>query len=102
MQEKEKRKRAAAEAAAGPRPRPDPRHPEAVPDTVPRAAGIDARKMSLTCTLSVEGAGGRVASDTRQYRTCGEELRPAVYPVVLSGRNWWCGLRSGTRSKSRA
>ena len=30
------------------------------------------------------------------------KARPAVYPVVLSGRNWWCGLRSGTRSKSRA
>ena len=78
MQEKEKRKRAAAEAAAGPRPRPDPRHPEAVLDTVPRAAGIDVHKMSLTCTLLVEGAGGRVASDTRQYRTYGEELRQLV------------------------
>ena len=30
------------------------------------------------------------------------QARAAVYPVVLSGRNWWCGLRSGTRSKSRA
>ena len=78
MQEKEKRKRAAAEAAGGPRPRPDPRHPEAVLDTVPRAAGIDVHKMSLTCTLLVEGAGGRVASDTRQYRTYGEELRQLV------------------------
>ena len=32
-------------------PAPDPRHPEAVLDTVPRAAGIDVHKMSLTCTV---------------------------------------------------
>ena len=55
-------------------PRPDPRHPEGVLDTVPRAAGIDVHKMSLTCTVLVEDANGHVASETRQYRTYGAEL----------------------------
>ena len=55
-------------------PRPDPRHPEAVLATVARAAGIDVHKMSLTCTVLVEDASGRVASETRQYRTYGAEL----------------------------
>ena len=54
-------------------PRPDPRHPEAVLETVSRAAGIDVHKMSLTCTL-VEDSNGRVESETRQYRTYGAEL----------------------------
>ena len=45
-------------------PRPDPRHPEAVLATVARAAGIDVHKMSLTCTVLVEDASGRVASET--------------------------------------
>ena len=51
----------------------EPRHPEAVLDTVARAAGIDVHKMSLTCTVLIEDAGGRVASETRQYRTYGAE-----------------------------
>ena len=55
-------------------PRPDPRHPEAVLETVARAAGIDVHKMSLTCTVLVEDASGRVESETRQYRTYGAEL----------------------------
>ena len=55
-------------------PRPDPRHPEAVLETVPRAAGIDVHKMSLTCTVLVEDSDGRVESETRQYRTYGAEL----------------------------
>jgi transposase len=55
-------------------PRPDPRHPEGVLDTVPRAAGIDVHKMSLTCTVLVEDSNGRVESETRQYRTYGAEL----------------------------
>ena len=59
-------------------PAPDPRHPEAVLDTVPRAAGIDVHKMSLTCTVLVEDDSGHVASETRQYRTYGAELRLLV------------------------
>ena len=55
-------------------PRPDPRHPEAVLETVSRAAGIDVHKMSLTCTVLVEDSNGRVESETRQYRTYGAEL----------------------------
>ena len=55
-------------------PTPDPRHPEAVLDTVARAAGIDVHKMSLTCTVLVEDDNGRVESETRQYRTYGAEL----------------------------
>ena len=55
-------------------PRPDPRHPEAVLETVSRAAGIDVHKMSLTCTVLVEDSDGRVESETRQYRTYGAEL----------------------------
>ena len=65
-------------------PAPDPRHPEAVLDTVPRAAGIDVHKMSLTCTVLVESASGRVASETRQYRTYGAELHLLV--------DWLAGL----------
>ena len=66
------------EAASGRKPQglappPDPRHPEAVLDTAPRVAGIDVHKMSLTCTVLVEDARGRVASETRQYRTYGAE-----------------------------
>ncbi len=65
-------------------PAPDPRHPEAVLDTVPRAVGIDVHKMSLTCTVLVEDDSGRVASETRQYRTYGAELRLLV--------GWLAGL----------
>ena len=65
-------------------PPPDPRHPEAVLDTVPRAAGIDVHKMSLTCTVLVESASGRVESETRQYRTYGAELHLLV--------DWLAGL----------
>ena len=65
-------------------PSPDPRHPEAVLDTVPRAAGIDVHKMSLTCTVLVEDDSGHVASETRQYRTYGAEL------ALLVG--WLAGL----------
>ena len=54
--------------------RSDPRHPEGVLDTVPRAAGIDVHKMSLTRTVLVEDAHGQVESETRQYRTYGAEL----------------------------
>ena len=63
---------------------PDRRHPEAVLDTVPRAAGIDVHKMSLTCTVLIEDDSGRVASETRQYRTYGAELRLLV--------GWLAGL----------
>ena len=52
----------------------DPRHPEAVLETVARAAGIDVHKMSLTCTVLVEDPSGRVESETRQYHTYGAEL----------------------------
>ena len=65
-------------------PRPDPRHPEAVLDTVERAAGIDVHKMSLTCTVLVEDPSGRVESETRQYRTYGAELNLLV--------EWLAGL----------
>ena len=66
-------------------PPPDPRHPEAVLDTVARAAGIDVHKMSLTCTVLVEDASGRVESETRQYRTYGAELHLLV--DWLAGRD---------------
>lgn len=65
-------------------PGPDPRHPEAVLDTVERAAGIDVHKMSLTCTVLVEDPSGRVESETRQYRTYGAELNLLV--------EWLAGL----------
>ena len=87
MQRKKKRKQK-SEAARAPQglapPAPDPRHPEAVLDTVPRAAGIDVHKMSLTCTVLVEDDSGHVASETRQYRTYGAELRLLV--------GWLAGL----------
>ena len=67
-----------------PPPQPDPRHPEAVLDTAPRVAGIDVHKMSLTCTALVEDDSGRVASETRQYRTYGAELKLLV--------DWLAGL----------
>ena len=66
-------------------PPPDPRHPEAVLDTVARAAGIDVHKMSLTCTVLVEDGSGRVESETRQYRTYGAELDLLV--EWLAGRD---------------
>ena len=83
MQRKKKRVAEAARAPQGlappaPDPSPDPRHPEAVLDTVPRAAGIDVHKMSLTCTVLVEDDRGHVASETRQYRTYGAELHLLV------------------------
>ena len=74
----EREKRAAAAAPGFPQPRPDPRHPEAVPVTAPRAAGIDMQKMSLTCTLPVEGSDGPVASHTRRYRTYGADPERVV------------------------
>ena len=84
----QRKKKQEAEAARTPQglapPAPDPRHPEAVLDTVPRAAGIDVHKMSLTCTVLVEDDSGRVASETRQYRTYGAELRLLV--------GWLAGL----------
>ena len=84
----QRRKKQEAEAARVPQglapPAPDPRHPEAALDTVPRAAGIDVHKMSLTCTVLVEDDGGHVASETRQYRTYGAELRLLV--------GWLAGL----------
>ena len=49
-----------------------------------RAAGIDVHKMSLTCTVLVEDGSGRVASETRQYRTYGAELDLLV--------DWLAGL----------
>ena len=84
----QRRKKQEAEAARAPQglapPAPDPRHPEAVLDTVPRAAGIDVHKMSLTCTVLVEDDRGHVAPETRQYRTYGAELRLLV--------GWLAGL----------
>ena len=79
MQRKKKQEADAARAPQGVAPpAPDPRHPEAVLDTVPRAAGIDVHKMSLTCTVLVEDDRGHVASETRQYRTYGAELHLLV------------------------
>ena len=72
MQRKKQKERREPRGLA--RPTPDPRHPEAVLDTVARAAGIDVHKMSLTCTVLVEDGSGRVESETRQYRTYGAEL----------------------------
>ena len=53
-------------------------------DTAPRVAGIDVHKMSLTCTALVADDSGRVASETRQYRTYGAELKLLV--------DWLAGL----------
>ena len=84
----QRKKKQEAEAARAPQglapPAPGRRHPEAVLDTVPRAAGIDVHKMRLTCTVLVEDDSGHVASETRQYRTYGAELRLLV--------SWLAGL----------
>ena len=40
----------------------------------PRVRSVDINKMSLTVTTLVEPVAGRVESETREYRTCGEEL----------------------------
>ena len=82
MQRKKQQGKRAPQSLAS--PSPDVRHPEAVLDTVPRAAGIDVHKMSLTCTVLVEDDRGRVASETRQYRTYGAELGLLV--------DWLAGL----------
>ena len=82
MQRKKQKERREPRGLAA--PTPDPRHPEAVLDTVARAAGIDVHKMSLTCTVLVEDGSGRVASETRQYRTYGAELDLLV--------DWLAGL----------
>ena len=104
MQRKKKRVADAARAPQGlAPPAPDPRHPEAVLDTVPRAAGIDVHKMSLTCTVLVEDDRGHVASETRQYRTYGAELRLLVgwlagWPVwTWRGWSWRVRACSGSR-----
>ena len=78
------RKKQEAEAARAPQglapSLPDRRYPEAVLDS------IDVHKMSLTCTVLVEDDSGRAraASETRQYRTYGPELRLLV--------GWLAGL----------
>ena len=82
MQRKKQKERREPRGLAA--PTPDPRHPEAVLDTVARAAGIDVHKMSLTCTVLVEDGSGRVESETRQYRTYGAELDLLV--------DWLAGL----------
>ena len=65
----------------------DPKHPEAVLEIEPRAAGIDVHKMSLTVTALVEDAAGQVESETREYRTYGTELDPCAA--------WLAGLEQG-------
>ena len=82
MQRKKQQEKRAPQSLAP--PSPDPWHLEAVLDTVPRAAGIDVHKMSLTCTVPVEDDNGRVTSETRQYRTHGAELGLPV--------DWLAGL----------
>ena len=80
----QRKKKEGAAPRSFPPPQPDPRHPEAVLDTALRVAGIDVHKMSLTCTALVEDDSGRVASETRQYRTYGAELKLLV--------DWLAGL----------
>ena len=81
MQRKKKQEAEAARAPQGLAPSlPDRRYPEAVLDS------IDVHKMSLTCTVLVEDDSGRAraASETRQYRTYGAELRLLVRRQLLS------------------